>query len=380
MNVSAPVDPPKPGEGRTCRRAGSSTIPIFASRRTSRRDLIRDLLVVDVSGGAPHRLLDAHVGPATADVAVHRRHDLIVRGIRRAREQRRAAHDLSGLAVAALRHVDLFPGALCGVIAVGRQPFDGGDPPAAHLAGRHRAGPGRDAVEMNGAGAAEAAAAAELGADQIEVIAQHPEQRRLRINVELDGAVVDGERNHGHAGVYAAARQFGADPSPMFRRGLLSWGQAAIFNDSLSRGRLLLGPTVVTNPNARAWPQLSESLIFAACPGLSESIHSRQWSQFQVGRVERASDAQSVVARRGRGARRAEGDAGARGARRNPGRGGDARSAGGARVARRLRVGRRAASRDSRAAPHLRRRHQQSHLRRDDPQARLSIDRAGPHG
>ena len=57
---------------------------------------------------------------------------------------------------------------------------------------------------MNGAGAAEAAAAAELGADQIEVIAQHPEQRSVRINVELDSAVVDGERNHGHAGLYAA--------------------------------------------------------------------------------------------------------------------------------------------------------------------------------
>ena len=59
----------------------------------------------------------------------------------------------------------------------------------------------RDAVEMHGAGAAEAAAAAELGADEIEVIAQDPEQRRLRIDVELDGAVVDGQRNDGHASV-----------------------------------------------------------------------------------------------------------------------------------------------------------------------------------
>jgi hypothetical protein len=46
---------------------------------------------------------------------------------------------------------------------------------------------------MHRACAAEAAAAAELGADEIEVIAQDPEQRRLRINVQLGVAVVDGE-------------------------------------------------------------------------------------------------------------------------------------------------------------------------------------------
>ena len=41
--------------------------------------------------------------------------------------------------------------------------------------------------------AAEAAAASELGADQIEVIAEHPQQRRLRVDVQLDGARVDGQ-------------------------------------------------------------------------------------------------------------------------------------------------------------------------------------------
>ena len=116
-----------------------------------------------------------------------------------AREQGGAAHDLAGLAVAALRHVDLLPRALRGMIAVGRQAFDGGDAAAGDLADRRRARPRRDAVEMNGAGAAEAAAAAELGADEIEVIAQRPEQRRVGIDLQLDGAVIDGQRNDGHA-------------------------------------------------------------------------------------------------------------------------------------------------------------------------------------
>ena len=102
--------------------------------------------------------------------------------------------------------------------------------PAADLADRHRARAGRDAVEVNGAGAAEAAAAAELGADQIEVIAQHPEQRRFRIDVELDGAVVDGQGNHGHAGLYAGDarrlwRRSYADVLPRF----VNWGQSPIF-------------------------------------------------------------------------------------------------------------------------------------------------------
>jgi hypothetical protein len=46
---------------------------------------------------------------------------------------------------------------------------------------------------MDRTGAAEAAAAAKLGADKVEVIAQDPEQRSLRVKVQLDGAVVDGQ-------------------------------------------------------------------------------------------------------------------------------------------------------------------------------------------
>jgi hypothetical protein len=98
-----------------------------------------------------------------------------------------------------LRHVDLFPRPLRGMIAVGRQPFDGRDAASGDLADRRRARARRDAIEVHGAGAAEAAAAPELGADEIEVIAQRPEERGLRIEVQLDGAIVDGQRNDGHA-------------------------------------------------------------------------------------------------------------------------------------------------------------------------------------
>ena len=54
------------------------------------------------------------------------------------------------------------------------------------VADRDRAGAHRLAVDMHGAGAALRDAAAEFGAGQSELVAQHPEQRRLRLDIELN--------------------------------------------------------------------------------------------------------------------------------------------------------------------------------------------------
>ena len=72
-------------------------------------------------------LADAQVGGAAAEVAVHRRVDVGVGRLGRVRQQRRRRHDLAGLAVAALRHVELLPGPLQRMRAVGRQALDGRD-------------------------------------------------------------------------------------------------------------------------------------------------------------------------------------------------------------------------------------------------------------
>ena len=52
---------------------------------------------------------------------------------------------------------------------------------------RHRrlAGAHRLAVEMHRAGAAQADAAAEFGAGQLEMLANHPQKRRVAIGVDL---------------------------------------------------------------------------------------------------------------------------------------------------------------------------------------------------
>src|SRR5215470_16283018 len=62
------------------------------------------------SGCNPDRAANAVVTGTAAEVARHRRIDLLVRGPRGVPEQRARGHDLPGLTVATLHHIDLQPG------------------------------------------------------------------------------------------------------------------------------------------------------------------------------------------------------------------------------------------------------------------------------
>jgi len=119
--------------------------------------------------------------------------DVGIRGGRSVAQQGRRRHDLTGLAVAALRHLVRHPGKLHRMGAVGRQPLNGDDL-ALHVAGRKLAGPGGSAVQVDGAGAALGDAAAILGPRQAQRIAQNPQQgcrgvhvhvMHLAVNVQL---------------------------------------------------------------------------------------------------------------------------------------------------------------------------------------------------
>ncbi len=70
---------------------------------------------------------NAFIRAATAEVAVHGLRDLIVAGVRSLGQQCGCGHDLSGLAIAALRDFFVDPSLLKDVQAVGAQAFDGGD-------------------------------------------------------------------------------------------------------------------------------------------------------------------------------------------------------------------------------------------------------------
>ena len=121
-----------------------------------------------MDGGA-----NADIGRATTEVC-HLPIDVGVARIRVAAEQRRRRHDHPGLAIAALRDVELGPGLLHRMVAVVREAFDGRDLPAIRHHDRHHAGPHRDAVDMHGAGAANSDAAAELASGQVEILAHDP--------------------------------------------------------------------------------------------------------------------------------------------------------------------------------------------------------------
>src|SRR5258706_15987198 len=116
-------------------------------------------------------IADFRIGAAAADIG-HLTVDIGIGRMGIALEQRRRRHDLTGLAIAALRHLLFDPGHDNGMVLVSGDAFDGGDVPSRQSARRKRAGPHGLAVDMHGAGAAKTRAAAEFGAGQAKRIAQ----------------------------------------------------------------------------------------------------------------------------------------------------------------------------------------------------------------
>ena len=139
---------------------------------------------------------DARIGAAATDVAAHRVVDVLIGGLGRVLQERGGLHDLAALAEAALGDVLVAPRHLHRMVAVGRQPLDGDDLLALGRRDRRDAGAGRRAAEMDGAGAAERDAAAELGAGEPEFVAEVPQQRHVGIAVEAARSPVHGQFDH----------------------------------------------------------------------------------------------------------------------------------------------------------------------------------------
>jgi hypothetical protein len=76
--------------------------------------------------------------------------------------------------------------------------LDGGDAGASRLAGKHGARFHRAAVDMHDAGAALAGIAADMGAGEIEVIAQEMDEQRPILHVDRDGPAVHRQRDFRH--------------------------------------------------------------------------------------------------------------------------------------------------------------------------------------
>ena len=122
------------------------------------------------------------MGPAAAQVAGKTQPDLGLAWLLVAVEQRFGHHDHAGDAVAALRRLLRHESGLQRVRPLdGTQTLESGDLRLPERADRGDAGAHWGAVDEHGAGAALAKAAAELGSIEAKIIAQHVEQRGIRI-------------------------------------------------------------------------------------------------------------------------------------------------------------------------------------------------------
>src|ERR1700722_628579 len=189
----------RPGE--LCRKPRRDSVPV--GLRSSLPNSILPMTSRSLLGGALDGAEDARIGAAAADIAIHVANDVVAARILVGRKQRRGLHDLAGLAVAALRHLQIEPGLLQRMVAIGRQPFDGGDALARHHGDRRLARPHRLAVEMDRAGAAHAGAAAIFRAGELEMLPHHPEQRCLGTGIHTCRLIIDGEGDRHHALPYA---------------------------------------------------------------------------------------------------------------------------------------------------------------------------------
>src|SRR5215475_15273606 len=125
--------------------------------------------------GALNRTHNALIGATAADIGAHVFDDLLARRLRIVLEQVGRAHDLAGLAIAALRHALGEPGFLYGMARIRRQALDGCHELAGNLRNFGLARECTLAVDVHHARATQAGAAAELGSSELQILSDYPQ-------------------------------------------------------------------------------------------------------------------------------------------------------------------------------------------------------------
>src|SRR5215471_1108399 len=140
---------------------------------------------------------DALVAAATTDVAAHRAVDLFLRRIPAGRKQRGGLHDLAGLAIPALRHIEGAPRFLHRVIALRIEPLDRRHRSPANILHGRDAGARGFTVDMNSASAAQGDTATVFCSREAELVSQIPEQWHRWIAIIGLLLAVDAQLDHG---------------------------------------------------------------------------------------------------------------------------------------------------------------------------------------
>ncbi len=141
------------------------------------------------------RLDDVHIAGAAAQVSGNAVTDFLLAGIGIFHQQARGAQDHARRAIAALQPMHQPKTFLDGgkrPVGVG-DPFDGGDMGAIGLDREAHAALDRHVVHVDGAGAAMAGVAADMGSGEIELLAKEMNEQEARLDVGFDRLAVDGE-------------------------------------------------------------------------------------------------------------------------------------------------------------------------------------------
>ncbi len=163
----------------------------FQSRRAAAGCAAHDVTASQTFGG----FQDLHVAGAAAQVARERRADGAAVRARIAREERGQCHHEARRAEAALNRAGIDQRALnVRKGAIAGDTLDGDDGALRDFDGERQACADEHAVDEDVARAANAMVAAALGAAQVELVAQHVEQRRVGADERVVRYRVDAER------------------------------------------------------------------------------------------------------------------------------------------------------------------------------------------
>src|SRR5581483_11092773 len=181
----------------SCTRSSDSAMTTAAPFPRSQPPAVRNTNSSTLSarfGCLEHGLHDVDVAGAHAQLAGQGFADLVLAWLGVVVEELDGAEDHAWRTEAALQRVALLEGALQRVeLAVVCQAFYCGDLGAVRLDGQHQAGSHALAIHQDRAGAAHAVLAADVGARQLQVVAQEVGQRAARLDVALVSAAVNGE-------------------------------------------------------------------------------------------------------------------------------------------------------------------------------------------
>jgi hypothetical protein len=153
-------------------------------------------------------VFNALVSPAAADVAGHSLFYLTIGGLWIFQEQGRGLHDLPGLAITALRHIQLSPRFLNRMIAGRMKAFNGCDFPIGNIGHGRNAGAYGLLIDDNGACTAQSLAAAEFRTGQSDLVAKKPKQRKIRIAVPSLFLSVDFQFGHDRPSLFISYLNF----------------------------------------------------------------------------------------------------------------------------------------------------------------------------